>query len=145
LRFPARVAVPTGETGVTLLEGILGLEASCNEPDDEDSKLNLKREKRDGVEGAVTLNVVTDAEKDLRCLPRLLAGDGEKAALPRKLMLSMDTWNRVASPELSVSMSSRKPSTETYILLEGIGFFVLYLFELKYAWTGRMESVRLLL
>jgi hypothetical protein len=91
LRFPARVAVPTGETGVTLLEGVLGLEASCNEPDDEDSKLNLKREERDGVEGAVTLNVVMDAEKDLRCLPRLPAGDGEKAALPRKLMLSMDT------------------------------------------------------
>lgn len=45
----------------------------------------------------------------------------------------------------SVSTDSKKPSMETYVLFAGIGFFVLYLFELKLAWTGRIERARLCL
>ena len=82
---------------------------------------------------------------DLTCLPGPPVVDGENVALPRKLMLSTDTWNRVACSAASVSKSSRKPSTETYVLLEGIGFLLLYLFELKLACTGRIDSARLLL
>lgn len=45
-------------------------------------------------------------------------------ALPRKLMLSTDTWNHVVCPAVFVSMSSKNPSTETYVLLEGISYLV---------------------
>ena len=83
----------------------------------------------------------------MTCLPGPpgVVVDGASAALPRKLILSTETWNSVAHPELSVSTSSKKPSIEMYVLFEGIGFFVLYLFELKCAWTGRMDSARLFL
>lgn len=73
----------------------------------------------------------------------LLAIEGERVALPRKLILSTDTWKSDACPLASVSISSKKPSMVTYVLFDGIGFFVLYLFGLKCAWTGRMESARL--
>jgi len=70
-------------------------------------------------------------EMYLTRLPRPPAVDGGNVALPKKLMLSTDMWNSVACPALSVSTSSKKPSTDTYVLLEGMGFFDLYLFELK--------------
>ena len=57
----------------------------------------------------------------------------------------METWNHVASPTKSVSTFSKKPSMEMYVLFEGIGFFVWYLFELKFAYIGRMNKFRLFL
>jgi hypothetical protein len=71
--------------------------------------------------------------------------DGERVARPRKLILSTETWNRVGCPATSVSRSSKNPSIETNVLLDGIGFLVRYLFELKCAWMGRIDSARLLL
>jgi len=92
------------------------------------SKLYLKREDREGVDGAT-----------------VPVADGMRVALPRKLILSTDTRKSVACPVASVSTSSRKPSRETYVLLDGIDFLLLYLFELKWAWMGRMDSARLVL
>ena len=63
-------------------------------------------------------------------------------AFLRKLMLSTNTQKVDAQPLSSVSISSRKPSIETYVLFDGMGFFVLYLFELKCAWMGKVESVQ---
>ncbi len=52
---------------------------------------------------------------------------GGRIALPRKLMLSTDTWKRDGCPVWkSMSMWSRKPSTMTYVLLEGASFLFLY-------------------
>jgi hypothetical protein len=43
---------------VKLVEGVQGAEASADEPGDDMSKLNLKREDREGVEGAVTKHLL---------------------------------------------------------------------------------------
>jgi len=56
---------------------------------------------------------------------------GESEALPRKFMLSMEMWNVVAWPLESVSTSSRNPLMEMYVLFDGMGFLVWYLFESK--------------
>ena len=58
LRFPARVDDPATECCVTAFDGVLGLEVSEAEPGDEVSKLNLKREEREGVEGAVAADLL---------------------------------------------------------------------------------------
>jgi len=120
LRFPVRVNVPSSDGGVALVfgVGVVGFETSVDEFGDPSLKLNLKHEERDGVVGpglpAETVEV-------------------ESTALPRKLMLSTDTRKSIAHPEVSVSTSSKNPSMETYVLFDGIGFLVLYLFELKCA------------
>jgi hypothetical protein len=48
---------------VALVEGVLGADASLGERGDTASKLNLKREDRDGVDGAVTKGLLTGTEK----------------------------------------------------------------------------------
>jgi hypothetical protein len=58
----------------------------------------------------------------------LLAVDGASVALLRKLILSMETWNKVACPVVSISISFRKPSNETYVLSKEIGFLVFFIF-----------------
>lgn len=128
MHFPARVDAPAAGRGVGVVKGEMRPDASEADTGDEASKLNLNLDDRDGVEDTCPT-----------------AGDGGKVALPRKPMLSTDTWNRVACPSVSVSMSSRKPSTEIYVLLDGIGFLFRYLFELRSACTGRIDSVRLFL
>jgi hypothetical protein len=52
LRFPARVVSP-GSDVAPVFEVVLGAEVSLGEAGDGESKLNLKREDRDGVDGAV--------------------------------------------------------------------------------------------
>jgi hypothetical protein len=79
--------------------------------------------------------------KESKYLPMVLVVDGERVALPRKLMLSTDTRKRIACPLATVSTSSKKPSRETYVLLDTIGFLLLYLLELKWAWTGRIDNM----
>ena len=94
MRFPPRVDAPAAASGVRVLEVVLGLDASDANADvgDEASKLNLNQDDGGGVEGAVTMgSALIGAEKDLICLPGTPAVDGEKVALPRKLMLSTET------------------------------------------------------
>lgn len=122
---------------------MLGAEASADDPGETASKLNLKRDDRDGVDGAKIRGLFRScmAENEVDSLMRP-GVEGRGVAFPRKLMLSTNTRKVDARPLSSVSISSRKPSIETYVLFDGIGFFVLYLFELKCAWTGKVESVR---
>ena len=56
-------------------------------------------------------------------------------ALPRKLILSTDTCRKQVLPAESTCMSTNLPSKATYVLSDRIGFFDLYLFESKEAWT----------
>lgn len=127
--------------------GVLGTKTWVDELGGDASKSYLKREDREGVEGPVMTELLPSwTEKwNRKCLPRPEAIEGEKGALPRKLILSIHTWNRMACPAESVSISPKKPSTETYVLSYGIGFWALYFFKLKWARTGRMESARLFL
>ena len=57
--------------------------------------------------------------------------NGETIALPRKLMLSTKIWKEVALSVKSVSTAFKNPSKDMYVLFDRIGFFILYLFELK--------------
>jgi len=68
-RFPACVDIPGVESGVIALEAVLKLDVSDTEPGEDTSKLNLKREVREGVEGPVPAGV-----------------GGKNVALPKKLM-----------------------------------------------------------
>lgn len=54
-----RANAPSTGSGVRLLEGLLGLDASDTDADisDKASNLNLNWEDRDGVEGAVTMDL----------------------------------------------------------------------------------------
>jgi hypothetical protein len=138
LRFPVRVNVPSSDGGVALVfgVGVVGFETSVDEFGDPSLKLNLKHEERDGVVGPVNPALLSiDREMKCTCSPGLPAEtvEVESTALPRKLMLSTDTRKSIAHPEVSVSTSSKNPSMETYVLFDGIGFLVLYLFELKCA------------
>jgi hypothetical protein len=136
----------------SLGEGVLGGETWAYGIGDNALKLNLKREDREGVEGPVRTEFsynIANLDREIRnrnALPRPQALEGEGApALPRKLILSTDMWNRMGCPAVSISISSKKPSTEIYVLSDGIGFLVLYFFKLKWARTGRTESGRLFL
>ena len=63
---------------------------------------------------ALLCQVISMSSKDsVPYLPVLLPTDGMRAALLRKLILSMDTWKSVAYPLESVSMSSKNPSRQT--------------------------------
>ena len=76
----------------------------------------------------VTCTEVRCREKYISVFP---VPEGETVVQLRKFMLSTDTWKEEALPVESVSTDSKKPLNETYMLLDGIGFFVLYLVELK--------------
>ena len=58
------------------------------------------------------MRIVTD--RDWKAIPVIAGPEGETVALPRKLMLSMETWKEQACPAESVSMDSKKPLMETY-------------------------------
>jgi hypothetical protein len=63
LCFPTRVDIAASECSVGVVEGLLGAEASVDEPGDTASKLNLKRADHDDVEGAVATGLLTDTQK----------------------------------------------------------------------------------
>ena len=75
-------------------------------------KSNLKREEGEVEEEAVR-TVWDEIQNEKGKLPVFPVVEGERLALPRKLILSTETWKEVAWPEESVSMLSKKPSIET--------------------------------
>ena len=89
---------------------------------------------------------IDDEEENCRRnVPTVAEAEGVRTAFPRKLILLTETWKREGCPAESNLTCSKKPSMETKVLFEGIGFFVLYLFELKSAQMGRMEREQLAL
>jgi len=94
------------------------------------SKLNLKREDW-AKEDAVRMCSKGEMNMEGKVLPVFPVVMSESEALSRKFMLSTETWNVVAWSLESISTSSRNPSTDTYVLFDGMGFLVRYLLESK--------------